>query len=96
MGRLEKLSDLNLGNNKRIKKLPDCIEEMKSLTSLDVGGCDLDCLPQGMGRLDKYSHLDLNNNMTIVTLQKCIEKMKSLRCLDVGGCDLDCLAQGIV
>jgi len=49
MGRLEKLSDLNLNNNKRLVKLLECIEEMKSLTKLDVGGCDLDCLPRGMG-----------------------------------------------
>jgi len=53
MGRLEKLSNLNLSNNKRIVKLPECIKEMKSLTRLDVGGCDLDCLPQGMGQLEK-------------------------------------------
>jgi hypothetical protein len=53
MGRFEELCDLNLSDNKRLVKLPECIEEMKSLISLDVGGCALDCLPQGMGLLEK-------------------------------------------
>jgi hypothetical protein len=36
-------------DNKRLVKLPNYIKAMKSLISLDVGGCDLGCLPQGMG-----------------------------------------------
>jgi hypothetical protein len=35
------LSELNLSNNKRLMKLPKCIEKMKLLTILDVSGCDL-------------------------------------------------------
>ncbi len=96
MGQLEELYELILKDNNRLVNLLECINKTKSLTLLDVGGCDLDCLPRGMGRLDKFSHLDLSNNRTIVTLQKCIEKMKLLRCLDIGGCDLDCLVQGIM
>jgi hypothetical protein len=46
MGRLNKLSHLDLKNNKRLVKLLKCMEEMKALTSLDVGRCDLDYLPQ--------------------------------------------------
>ncbi len=95
MGRLEKLSKLDLNNNQRLMKLPESIEEMKSLTWLDVGGCDLDCLTQEMRRLEKLSDLDLNNNKRLVKLPECIEDMKSLPCLDVGGCDLDCLPQGM-
>jgi hypothetical protein len=53
MGRLEKLFDLNLSNNKRLMKLREGIEEMKSLIWLDVGGCDLDCVCQGIRRLEK-------------------------------------------
>ncbi len=68
---------------------------MKSLTLLDVSGCDLDCLPQGVGRLEKLSNLDLRNNKRMVKLPKCIKEMKSLTRLDVGGCDLDCLPQGM-
>ncbi len=49
MGQLEKLFDLNLSNKKRLVKLIECIEELKSLIRLDGGGCNLDCLPQGMG-----------------------------------------------
>ncbi|CAM6045704.1 unnamed protein product, partial [Sphagnum compactum] len=95
MGRLEKLSNLDLNNNNRLVKLPKCIEEMKSLTSLDVGGCDLDCLPQGMGQLEKLFDLNLNNNKRLVKLPECIKDLKSLTWLDVGGCDLDCLPQGM-
>jgi hypothetical protein len=72
-------------------KLPDYIDEMKSLTRLDVRGCDLDCLPQGMGRLEKLETLILKDNRRLVKLPECIEEMKSLTWLDVGGCDLDCL-----
>jgi hypothetical protein len=42
------LYTLILKNNKRLVKLLECIKEMKSLTCLDVSGCDLDCLPQGI------------------------------------------------
>ncbi len=68
MGRLEKLCDLNLSNNKRLVKVPECIQEMKSLTSLHVGGCDLDCLPQRMGRLEKWYRLILKDNKRLVKL----------------------------
>jgi internalin A len=69
---------------------------MKSLTSLDVGGCDLDCLPQGMVRLEKLSNLYLGNNKKLVKLLECIKEMKSLTRLHVSGCDLDGLPQGMV
>jgi Leucine-rich repeat (LRR) protein len=42
MGRLGKLSHLDLNSNKKLVKLPKCIEKMKSLKSLNVSGCDLD------------------------------------------------------
>jgi Leucine-rich repeat (LRR) protein len=68
---------------------------MKSLISLDVGGCDLDCVLQGMGWLEKLCDLNLSNNKRLVKLPECIEEMKSLTSLDVSGCDLDCLLKGI-
>jgi Leucine-rich repeat (LRR) protein len=68
---------------------------MKSLTSLDVGGCDSDCLPQGMGQLEKLYQLILRDNKRLVKLLECIEEMKSLTSLDVDGCDLDCQPQGM-
>jgi hypothetical protein len=43
------LYTLILKDNKRLVKLPECIKEMKSLTCLNVGGCDLDCLPKEWG-----------------------------------------------
>jgi Leucine-rich repeat (LRR) protein len=58
-------------------KLPECIEEMKSLRRLDVGGCDLDCVPEGMGRFKKLSYFNLSNNKRLVKLQECIEEMNS-------------------
>jgi Leucine-rich repeat (LRR) protein len=58
-------------------KLPECIEEMKSLTSLDVGGCDLDCVPERMGQLKKLSYFNLSSNKRLVKLPKCIKEMKS-------------------
>ncbi len=76
-------------------KLRKCISEMKSLTSLDVGGCVLDCLPQGMGRLEKLYALTLKGNKRLVQLQECVEHMKLLISLDVNACDLDCLPQGM-
>jgi hypothetical protein len=44
------------------------MEAMKSLTWLDVGGCDLDCVPRGMGQLDKLLDLNLSNNKRLVKL----------------------------
>ncbi len=81
MGQLEKLSHLDFNKNKKLLKVPECIKEMKSLTWLDVGGCDLDYRPQGMGRLEKLLHLDLRNNKRLVKLLMCIEEMKSWTCL---------------
>jgi hypothetical protein len=46
---------------------------MKSLTILDVGGCDLDCLPQGMGQLEKLYMLTLKDNKRLVAPPNCIE-----------------------
>jgi hypothetical protein len=72
-------------------KLRKCIEEMK----LDVGGCDLDYVLQGMGQLEKLLDLNLNNNKRFMKLPKGIEGMKSLAWLDVVGCDLDCVCEGM-
>ncbi len=91
MGRLEKLSNLDLKNNKKLMKLRECIEKMKSTRHLDVGACDLDCLLQGMVQLEKLYTLILKDNKRLVKLPECIKEMKSLTCLNVGGCDLDCL-----
>ncbi len=55
-------------------KLPKCIQQMKSLTCLDVGGRDLNCLPQGMGQLEKLSHLDLSNNKRLVKVPSELKK----------------------
>ncbi len=68
MVRLEKLSNLYLGNNKKLVKLLECIKEMKSLTRLHVSGCDLDGLPQGMVRLEKLYKLILKDNKKLVKL----------------------------
>jgi hypothetical protein len=35
---------------------------------LDVGGCDLDYLLQGIGQLEKLFHLDLKNKKGLVQL----------------------------
>ncbi|KAH8973018.1 hypothetical protein BDL97_01G023100 [Sphagnum fallax] len=90
MGQLDKLPDLNLSNNKKLVRVPKCSKEMTSLTKLDVGGCDLDCVAQGMGQLEKLCDLNLSNNKRLMKLREGIEEMKSLIWLDVGGCDLDC------
>jgi len=75
MGRLEKLYRLILEDNKRLVKLPEFMEAMKSLTWLDVRGCDLDCVPRGMGQLDKLLDLNLSNNKRLVKVLECIEQM---------------------
>jgi hypothetical protein len=62
MGQLEKLFELMLKDKKILVNPSKCVKKMKSLIMFDVGGCELDCLPQGMGRLEKLSHLDLSNN----------------------------------
>jgi hypothetical protein len=64
---------------------------MKSLTSLDVGECALDCLLQGMGRLQKLYALMLKHNKKLVKLLECVKHMKLLTSLDVHACDLDYL-----
>jgi hypothetical protein len=56
-------------NNKRLVKLPKGIEEMKLLTWLDVGGCDLDCFLEGMGQLEKLFELMLKDKKKLVTHQ---------------------------
>jgi Leucine-rich repeat (LRR) protein len=89
------LSKLDLNNKKRLVKVQECIEKMKLLTSLDIGGCDLDCLLQGMGQLEKLYTLILKNNKRLVKLPKCIEEMNSLTYLHVHGFDLDSLPQGM-
>jgi hypothetical protein len=48
---------------------------MKYLTSLDVGGCDLDYVPQGMGRVEKLYRLILKDNKRLVKVPECIEQM---------------------
>ncbi len=70
---ISKVVNLDLNNKKRLAKLLDCIDKMKLLTSVDVGGCDFDYLPPRMGRLKKLSHLDLKNNKRLLKLTKCIK-----------------------
>jgi hypothetical protein len=48
---------------------------MKSLTWLDVGGCDFDCVPEGMGRLEKLDRLILKDNKRLMKVPECIEEM---------------------
>ncbi len=67
-------------------KLHEGIEEMKLLTWLNVGGCDLDCFLEGMGQLEKMFELMLKDKKILVKSSKCIKKMKSLIMVDVGGC----------
>jgi hypothetical protein len=55
---------------------------MKLFKSIDVGGCDVDCIPQGMGQLEILSHLDLKNNKRLMKLPKCIEEMKLPKCIE--------------
>jgi Leucine-rich repeat (LRR) protein len=64
-----------LKDNKRLVKVRECIQEMKSLTRLDVGGCDLDCVPEGMGRLEKLYRLILKDNKRLVKVPECIKQM---------------------
>jgi hypothetical protein len=68
---------------------------MTSLTKLDVGGCDLDCVLEGMGKLEKLCDSNLSNNKRLMKLQEGIKEMKSLTWLDLGGCDLDFVSQGM-
>ncbi len=70
---MEKLHTFILKDNKRLVKLLKWIQAMKSLTILDVGGCDLDCLPQGMGQLEKLYMLTLKDNKRLVAPPNCIE-----------------------
>ncbi len=44
------------------------------MTSLDVGGCDLDCFLEGMGWLEKLSNLVMSFDKRLVKLRKCIER----------------------
>ncbi len=67
-------------------KLQECIKEIKLLTWLDVGGCDLDCLPQGVGQLEKLSNFMLKDNKKLIKPLECIGKMKLMTHLDIGGC----------
>jgi hypothetical protein len=68
MGQLEKLFKLILKENKKLARLPKCIEEMKSLTRLGLGGCDFNCLLEGMGWLEKLSSLVLSSNKKLAKL----------------------------
>ncbi len=72
-------------NNKRLMKLRECIKEIKLLTWLDVGGCDMDFLPKGMGQLEKLSNFMLKDNNKLLKFPEFIKEMKSMTHLDVGG-----------
>ncbi|XP_024157251.1 disease resistance-like protein DSC1 [Rosa chinensis] len=82
----EKLVELNLYGCEGIKKLPNSIWKLYSLTSLVLCGTSIEGLPPSIECLSGLECLDLNSCRKFVSLPTSICKLKSLKTFCLIGC----------
>ncbi|XP_063943688.1 TMV resistance protein N isoform X3 [Daucus carota subsp. sativus] len=88
IGRLSKLVELELNNNKSLEYLPDTICNLRSLEILDVNDCSsLEALPDWIGLLGKLVELRLSCNKNLETRPNTICNLRSLEILDISECE---------
>ncbi|XP_024156960.1 disease resistance protein RPV1 isoform X2 [Rosa chinensis] len=82
----EKLVELNLNGCEGIKKLPNSIWKLYSLTSLVLSKTSIEGLPPSIECLSGLECLDLNSCRKFVSLPTSICKLKSLKTFCLIGC----------
>ncbi|KAM5551413.1 hypothetical protein ABKV19_026312 [Rosa sericea] len=82
----EKLVVLNLDGCEGIKKLPNSIWKLYSLTSLNLSGTSIEGLPSSIECLSGLEFLLLTDCERFVSLPTSIYKLKSLARLHLSGC----------
>ncbi|KAM5551416.1 hypothetical protein ABKV19_026315 [Rosa sericea] len=82
----EKLVELNLDGCEGIKKLPNSIWKLYSLTRLNLSGTSIEGLPSSIECLSGLKFLLLQNCKRFVSLPISICKLKSLAYLCLSGC----------
>ncbi|KAM5587699.1 disease resistance-like protein DSC1 [Rosa sericea] len=82
----EKLVELNLDGCEGIKKLPNSIWKLYSLTCLVLSGTSIEELPSSIESLSGLKRLELQNCKRLVSLPTSICKLKSLKIFFLFGC----------
>ncbi|KAJ8613959.1 hypothetical protein CTAYLR_008795 [Chrysophaeum taylorii] len=77
------LAALNLRGCKRLTKL-DRVASLKSLTSLDLGGCGVTALPSELGTMTGLTSLNLQGCKKLESLPN---KISGIENLNLGGCE---------
>ena len=88
MCKLKYLKDLDVGLNDRIQNLPNALENLTNLETLDVSKCDLTEFPQVLSKLKSLKALDIAENERTQNIPRTLENLTNLETLDVSDCDL--------
>ncbi len=82
IGKLTKLTNLDLHYNYRLAGLPESIGALKSLKKLNLSECRFTHLPEAISKLEKLAILLLDKN-PLTTLPHGLQKLRSLKQLSL-------------
>ena len=91
------MDSLKFSNAPALKRLPETISSLASLTSLILDGCSqLTCLPKGVSSLSRLRSMVIAHNDTLECLPEGISGMRSLTSLMLHDCpQLTSLGDGV-
>jgi Leucine-rich repeat (LRR) protein len=78
VGELKDLTELDISHN-RLNALPDFIENMKKLRTLNLHSTWIRELPEWVGNLKNLVDLDISNNDIVVNPKNVIKKLHKLK-----------------
>lgn len=87
VGQLSNLKGLDLGaspGGNPLKKVPDCVRNLRNLSSLGLRFCHLKSVPEWLDELSELHHLDLSRNY-LSDVPSSLAKLQRLEELDLHG-----------
>jgi Leucine-rich repeat (LRR) protein len=89
------LRALDLSHNAELTALPEGLCSLAGLEELNLVGCDLAVLPEGIGRLAVLRKLNLNGNYGLTALPVGLWTLVGLEELNLSRCGLRALPEGV-
>jgi hypothetical protein len=89
------LKTLDLNGNLELNELPESLWSLTGLEELNLQGCGLRALPEGIGALAGLQSLDLDGNRMLDALPEALWSLVGLVSLDLQNCGLTVLPEEI-